>query len=90
MSHWGLSIIRVNHFLKGTLNEDEATVPTASEHYTAVHTGVSFPDFLPFPRIVHGICEFEPFFSYLPGFDTLNGYARYEPGGEKDTQTRFY
>ena len=23
MSHWGLYIIRVNHFLKSTLNEDE-------------------------------------------------------------------
>ena len=29
MSHWGLYIIRVNHSLKGTLNDDEATILTA-------------------------------------------------------------
>ena len=28
MSHWGLYIIRVNHSLKGTLNEDEPRVRT--------------------------------------------------------------
>ena len=64
MSHWGLYIIRVNHFLKSTLNEDEATVPTAL--WTLHRTGVSLPDFLPFPRIVRGpvreICEFDTHF----------------------------
>ena len=29
MSHWGLYIILINHFLKSTLNEDEAPIPTA-------------------------------------------------------------
>ena len=44
MSHWGLYNIRVNHFLKSTLNEDEATrrYPQHSEHYTArAHRGIT-------------------------------------------------
>ena len=60
-----------------------------------VRTGVSLPDFLPFPRIVRGpvrgICEFVTLFSspYFPVFDTLNAIRALR--GEKDTLfTRFY
>ena len=66
MSHWGLYIIRVNHSLKGTLNEDE---PRGAHQARA---GVSLPNFLPFPRIVggpvRGICEFDTLFSIFSCF----------------------
>ena len=73
MSYWGLYIIRVNNFLKSTLNEDEAKVPHSSLNTTpGVRTGVSRlspRNFLPFPRIVRGsvqgICEFDTLFSYF-------------------------
>ena len=58
-----------------------------------MRTGVSLPGFLPFPRIVRGICEFDTFFFLRHIFlfsIPVTRYARYEPGGEKDTLfTRF-
>ena len=54
---WALYIIRVNHFLKSTLIEDEETVPTALwTLQPRVRTGLSLPNFLPFLRIVRGHC----------------------------------
>ena len=71
--------------------------PQLSEHYTArAHRGVSLPDFLPFPRIVHGpvrgICEFDTlFFIFFLFSIPLTRYTHYAPGGEIDTLlTRFY
>ena len=96
MSHWGLYIIRVNHFLKSTLNEDEATVPTALwTLYTArAHRGIA-PRFPIYPfrgssAVSGGFVNLIPFFFFLFSIP-LTWYARYEPGGKKDTIfTRFY
>ena len=63
--------------------------PQLSEHYTTRR--VSLPDFLPFPRIVRGICEFDTLFSYFHVFDTLNAIRALRAGWWKDTLfTRFY
>ena len=100
MSHWGLYIIRVNHFLKSTLNEDETMVPTAlwTLHRACAprRTGVLLLDFLPFPRIVRGPVRADlwiwyPFFHIFLFSIPVTRYARYAPGGEIDTLfTRFY
>ena len=94
MSHWGLYVIRVNHFLKSTLNvnEDEAIDSTHSSLNTTprVRTGISLPDFLPFPRIVRGpacpghLWIWYPFSSsYFPVFDTLNAICALRAGWGK-------
>ena len=89
LSHWGLYIIRVNYFLKSTLNEDEATVPTAlwTLHRACAHQGIAprFPTLsADCPR---DLWIWYPFF-HISRFSI---YARYEPGGEKDTLfTCFY
>ena len=69
----GLYIIRVNNFLKSTLNEDEATVPTAlwTLHRTCApgyRSQISYP----FRGPVWEICEFDTLFAHFPVFDTLN------------------
>ena len=87
MSHWGLLqlyIIRVNHFLKSTLNEDEATVPTLSEQYvhSACAPGYRSQISHPFRGLsadlsgVRGNCE-STLFSNFPVFDTLLPLTRY-------------
>ena len=68
----------------------EATAPTALwtlHRACAPRTGVSVPDFLPFPRIVRGpvrgICEFDTLFSYFPVLDTLNAMRALRAGWRK-------
>ena len=101
MSHWGLYIIRVNHFLKSILptNEDGATVPTALwtlHKSTRVRTGVSPRTFPTSFRgssagLSEGSVNLIPFFHIFLFSIPLTRYARYAPGGEIDTLfTRFY
>ena len=74
ISHRGLYIIRVNHSLKGTLIEDEATILTAlwtrhRERAPGSHQGITpkFPTLSGGP--VRGICEFDtPFFPIISCF----------------------
>ena len=78
MSHWGLYIIRVNHFLKSTLNEDEATVPTALwTLHRARAPGYRSQICYPFRGLsvdlsaeYENLIPFPP--PYFPVFDTLN------------------
>ena len=58
-----------------------------------VRTGLSIPNFLPFPRTCRsrGSVDLIPFFHIFLFLIPLTRYARYVPGGEKDTLfTRFY
>ena len=65
MSHWGLYIIRVNHSLKGTLNEDEPRVRT--------NIAPKFPTLSAERRWTcpGDLWIWYPFF-HFPVFDTLN------------------
>ena len=89
----GPVIIRVNHFLKSTLNEDEATVPTAlwTLHRTCApgyRSQISYP----FRGPVWEICEFDTLFAHFPVFDTLNAIRTLRAGWRKRYPffTRFY
>ena len=90
MSHWGLYIIRVNYFLKSTLNEDEATVPTAlwTLHRACApryRSQISYPFRGSSADLSGGSVNLIPFF-FLHIFlfsIPLTRYARYAPGGEK-------
>ena len=96
MSHWGLYIIRVNHFLKSTLNEDEATVPTALwTLHRACAAGycsqISYPFRGSSADLSGGSVNLIPFFHIFLFSIPLTRYARYLPGGEIDTLfTCFY
>ena len=96
MSHWGLYIIRVNHFLKSTLNEDEEMVPTALwTLHRACAPGYRSQISYPFRRLsadLSGVSvNLIPFFHISLFLIPLTRYARYAPGGEIDTLfTRFY
>ena len=84
MSHWGLYIIRVNHFLKSTLNEDEATVPTALwTLHRACAPGYSSQISYPFRGLSAGSVNLIPFFSDFPVFDTLNARRALRAGWRK-------
>ena len=88
----GLYIIRVNHSLKGTLNEDEPRV------LHQARAGVSLPNFLPFhadrrwtcPGDLVNLIPFFPLFSCT--FDTLNAIRALRAGWLKiyHLRTRFY
>ena len=95
MCHWGLYIMRVNHFLKSTLKRGWSDGTHSSLNTTPrVRTGVSLPDSYPFRGLSAGSVNLIPFFHiFLFSIPLTRGtrYARYEPGGEKDTLfTRFY
>ena len=99
MSHWGLYIIRLNHSLKGTLNEDEATILTAlGTRHRACAPGYRriAPKFHTLSADRQRTCPGDlwiwyPFFIFSCGSIPLTQYACYAPGGEKDTLfTRFY
>ena len=88
MSHWGLYIIRVNHSLKGTLNEDELRVRTKPAlGYRSQIPTLSADRRWTCPGSVNLI----PFFPYFPVFDTLNAIRALRSGWWKYTLfTRFY
>ena len=85
MSLWGLYIIRVNHFLKSTLNEDEATVPTAlwTLHRACApgyRSQISYPFRGSSADLSGRSVNLIPFFSYFPVFDTLNAIRALRAG----------
>ena len=84
MSHWGLYIIRVNPFLKSTLHEDEATVPTAPwTLHRACAPGYRSQISYPFHGLSVGSVNLIPFFSYFPVFETLNAIRALWAGWRK-------
>ena len=93
MSHWGLYIIHVNHFLKSTLNEDDATVSTAiwTLHCKCAPgycSQISYPFRGSSADLYRDLWIWYPFFHIFLFSIPL---TRYAPGGEKDTLfTRFY
>ena len=84
MSHWGVYIIRVNHFLKSTLNEDEATVPTALWTLHRACAPGYRSQIYPFRGSSGGYVNLIPFFpSYFPVFDTVNAIRALRAGWRK-------
>ena len=88
MSHWGLSIICVNHFLKSTLNEDEARVSTAlwTLHHACApkyRSQISYPFRGSSADLSGDLWIWYPFFllHIFPLSIPLTRYARYAPGG---------
>ena len=88
MSHWGLYIIRVNHSLKGTLNEDEPRVRTKpAPGYRSQISYLSADRRWTCPG---DLWIWYPFFPYFPVFDTLNAIRALRAGWWKYTLfTRF-
>ena len=77
MSHWGLYIMRVNHSLKGTLNEDEATVlNTTLRMRTGYLSQICYPFRGSCADLSRRSVNLIPCFSYFPVFDTLNAITR--------------
>ena len=81
MSHWGLYIILVNHFLKSTLNKDEATKPTAlctRQHACApgYRSQISYPFRGSSADLSGGSVNLIPFFGSMTYAPTTNAPAR--------------
>ena len=83
-------------FWKSTVNEDEATVPTAlwTLHRACApgyRSQISYLFRGSSADLSGGSVNLIPFFSYFPVFDTLNAIRALRAGGEKDKIfTRFY
>ena len=96
MSHWGLYIILVNHFVKSTLIEDE-TIPKAlwTRHRACApgyRSQMSYPFRGSSADLPGGSAKLTPFFplNIFQFSIPLTRYARYAPGGEMDTLFSFY
>ena len=91
MSHWGLHIIRLNHSLKGTLNEDEASCLNTTPR-VRTRPAPEYRSQIPYPfcessaDLSGGSVNLIPFFppSYFPVFDTLNAIRALRAGWWKE------